>query len=323
MDISIIIVNYRSWNALDECLESINKVISQTFSFEVIVVDNNSDDGCLEGFREKHSKFSFFENSGNNGFSNGCNLGANEAEGRHLLFLNPDTRVTLNSLETILQTYVSNPEIGVLSCLQDDENGDYYNQDKLFPAFSRFFGTSRSLYRKLNKKKLNIRFNHDSDLFYPDWVSGAVFLVSRNWFNKVNGWNENYWLYFEDVDFCKKISEVKGKIAVTRNATVYHKHGGASRLNIKTEALTKTEVLISKHVYVSNHFPKVEKIILHSLLIFSTLFGKLLLSFLSLTFFFIPKLKVNVLIFKNISIYYFNAIKKQTWISPRSMNYLQ
>ncbi|MFV5691868.1 glycosyltransferase family 2 protein [Flavobacterium sp. LT1R49] len=323
MDISIIIVNYRGWKALDECLESIDVIISKTVSFEVIIVDNFSNDGQFDVFKQKYSKFTFIENSGNNGFSNGCNFGASIATGNHFLFLNPDTKLTFEALKTLLQTAVSHPEIGILSCLQINENAVFYKQNNLFPALGRFFGISRSLFRKRNKANLEKRFNNTDNLFYPDWVTGAVIFISRDWFNKIKGWNEDYWLYFEDVDLCKKVSDKGGKVAVTRKATIFHQHGGASRLNVKTKALTKTEVIISKHVYINNQFPAAIQLYLHSLLILGVLSEKIILSLLSLFLFFIPKLKVNRLMLKNLSIYYFNAIQKQTWISPRAMNYLK
>ncbi|WP_035673432.1 glycosyltransferase family 2 protein [Flavobacterium sp. 83] len=323
MDISIIIVNYRGWKALDECLASIDAISSKTFTFEVIIVDNFSNDGQFDFFKQKYSKFTFIENSGNNGFSNGCNFGASIATGNHFLFLNPDTKLTLEALETLFQTAVSHPEIGILSCLQINENDVFYKQNNLFPAFGRFFGISRSLFRKRNKAKLEKRFNNTADLFYPDWVTGAVIFISREWFIKIKGWNEDYWLYFEDVDLCKKVFDTGGKVAVTRKATIFHQHGGASRLNVKTKALTKTEVIISKHVYISNQFSIGIQLYLHCLLILGVLSEKIILSFLSLFLFFIPKLKVNRLMLKNLSVYYFNAIQKQTWISPRAMNYLK
>ena len=323
MDISIIIVNYRGWEALDECLESIETIISKTFSFEVIIVDNFSNDGQFPVFKQKYSKFTFIENTGNSGFSNGCNFGASIATGNHFLFLNPDTKLTLEALETLLQTAVSHPEIGILSCLQINENDVFYKQNNLFPAFGRFFGISRAIFRKLNKAKLEKRFNNTDDLFYQDWVTGAVIFISRNWFDKIKGWNEDYWLYFEDVDLCKKVSDLGGKVAVTRKATIFHQHGGASRINVKTKALTKTEVIISKHVYISNQFSTGIQIYLQSLLIIGVLLEKTILSIVSLFLFFIPKLKVNRLMLKNLSVYYFNALQKQTWISPRAMNYLK
>ena len=323
MDISIIIVNYRGWKALDDCLVSIESINSNTLSFEVIIVDNFSNDGQFSVFKQKYSGFTFIENSGNNGFSNGCNFGASMAQGNHFLFLNPDTKLTLEALKVLLQTAISHPEIGILSCLQINENNVFYKQNNLFPALGRFFGISRSFFRKWNKTKLEKRFNTSKDLFYPDWVTGAVVFISRNWFDKIKGWNEDYWLYFEDVDLCKKVFDSGGKVAVTKKATIFHQHGGASRLNSKTKALTKTEVIISKHVYISNQFPPAIQLYLHSALLIGVLIEKMFLSLISVFLFFIPKLKVNPLMLKNLTVYYFNVLQNQTWISPRAMNYLK
>lgn len=323
MDISIIIVNYRGWKALEECLKSIGFIVSE-ISFELIVVDNYSNDGQFPIIKEKYPKYTFVKNSGNNGFSNGCNFGSNIATGNYLLFLNPDTKLTVEALESLFKTAISNPKIGILSCLQINENNIYYKQNNLFPILGRFFGISRAISRKLNKLKLQKRFNNtDEDLFYPEWVTGAVVFISRKWFDKINGWNEDYWLYFEDIDICKKMTSAGGKIAVSRKATIFHQHGGASRLNIKTKAITKTEVIISKHVYISNQFSSATQLYLQSMLIFTVLLEKITFSILGLLLFFVPKLQVHRLMLKNLLTYYINAIQNKTWISPRAMNYLK
>lgn len=321
MDISIIIVNYRGWKALNECLQSILKINTNTYSFETIVIDNCSNDGQLSHFVAKYPQFIFKENTGNNGFSNGCNEGAKLATGSHYLFLNPDTTITVEALETLITTANSHPEIGILSCLQINENNVFYKQTNLFPAFGRFFGVSRAIFRKLRKDILETRFNTNTDLFYPDWVTGAVVFISKHWFDKIKGWNEDYWLYFEDIDLCKKVADLGGKIAVTRKATVFHQHGGASRININTKALTKTEVIISKHTYISNEFKGWSKIYFQFLLLFSIWFSKSVLALLSLILFFVPKLQVHRLMLQNLAAYYWHALQHKTWISPRAMNF--
>lgn len=321
MDISIITVNYRGWEALDACLGSLVDIHSPIITYEVIVVDNSSNDGQLESFRKKYSQFHFLENTGNHGFANGCNFGAENALGKYLFFLNPDTTLTTRALEGLYSTAKTYPEIGILSCLQINENGKYYNLKNLFPSFWRFFGIQRAIYRKLRSRALEEKFRIKKGLFFPDWVTGAVIFISREWFDKIGGWNEDYWLYLEDVDICKRLSEKGGKVAVDTGETIFHKHGGSSRINLKTKALTKTEVIISKHVYIDAHFSGFKKGILHITLIVSIVLEKLLLSIVSLVLFFKPKLKVNFLILKRITRYYLNALNKKTWISPRAANY--
>ncbi len=90
IDLSIIIVNYKSWSVLTDCLDSFDQYTPK-LDYEIIVVDNDSQDGEIGPFSKKYPQVNFIKNTGNNGFSHGCNLGANNAYGKYLLFLNPDT----------------------------------------------------------------------------------------------------------------------------------------------------------------------------------------------------------------------------------------
>ncbi|NHM01324.1 glycosyltransferase family 2 protein [Flavobacterium difficile] len=319
--LSVIIVNYKGWNALEECLNSL-KFYSEEISLEVIVVDNCSNDGQFEVFKENFSNFKFILNSGNNGFANGCNLGAANASSDYYLFLNPDTKVDKHNLESFFKAYVNHQnEIAVLSCLQIDENGKLYKQHNLLPRFYTFFGLPRAIYKWIFKNKIATIFQENDTFLYPEWITGAVVLLSKKWFDKVSGWNEDFWMYMEDVDLCKRISDANGKIAVYKKATIFHKHGGASRINITTKALTKTEVIISKHSYIQNNFSKFSVFLLHTRLIFGVLLEKLLFSIIALPLFFIPKLQVNKLILKNYFSYLFSVVKNNTFISPRATKF--
>ena len=95
IDLSIIIVNYKCWDALTRCIESFNKYKPRT-SYEIIVVDNDSQDGKFKIFQQQFSEINFIANPGNYGFSSGCNLGAANANGEFLLFLNPDVTLTIS-----------------------------------------------------------------------------------------------------------------------------------------------------------------------------------------------------------------------------------
>lgn len=321
MDISIIIVNFKSWKALGELLDSIACVKNNRFLSEVIVIDNRSDDGVLDTFKTKFPKIIFKENTGNNGFANGCNFGAKISTGNFLFFLNPDTIINEDAIFELWQTAISNPNYGIITCTQVDEYGNKYKENRFFPALNTLFGTFRFLNNFFNKKKLNSEFSLEKKIIFPNWATGAVILMDKAWYKKINGWNEKYWLYFEDVDICRRIITAGGKVALIKSTSILHKHGGASRINIKTKALTKTEVLISQHVYFNIHFDGINLYLIQFLLLFSHFLVKSILAFFGLIFFFIPKLYVNVIIFKNLFIYYFSAIINKTWISPRSTLY--
>ncbi|PRZ24018.1 glycosyltransferase family 2 protein [Flavobacterium granuli] len=323
VDISIIIVNYKSWNDLKDCLKSIVSIDSNRFTIETIVVDNQSNDGRIEDFRTLFPSVFFIENSGNNGFANGCNMGASIAKGNYLFFLNPDTIITENAIYELWNTSSGNSNLGIICCTQINESNKKYNEIRFFPSLKTLFGLSRALLKLIKKRNIKLNYNPEKEIIFPDWATGAVIFMSKDWFTKVKGWTEKYWLYFEDVDLCKKVRDKGGKIGLIRSVFIIHKHGGASRINIKTKALTKTEVLISQHVYFNEHTRGLENFTIQFLLITSILIEKTVLASLGLVFFFIPKLKVNILILKNLIRYYSNAVIKGTWISPRAMDYLK
>ena len=106
--LSIITVNYRAWIPLERCLNSLMSLQTENFNLEVIIVDNFSNDGRLEEFIEKFPSFNFIKNSGNYGFSNGNNLGAKYATGDFLMFLNSDTIVTQEPIESMLNLAQNN-----------------------------------------------------------------------------------------------------------------------------------------------------------------------------------------------------------------------
>lgn len=317
MDISIIIVNYRSWNPLEKCLDSLFASKNNKLDFEVIVIDNHLNDKQFSIFKNKFKDFKFIQNTKNSGYSNGCNIGAKMAHGDFLLFLNPDTILSLNTLETLYTVYNENPEIGILSCSQKNNNNKFYNYKKTFPSFLGYF----SFFKTYKNEQKDFNNSNKNQLFYTDWATGSLIFISRVWFEKVNGWNEDYWLYFEDVDICKKIHNLNGKIAVTNQSTILHKHGGSSRINFETECISKSEVVISKHVYIRNNYNSLLQMPAHLLLILTTLSKKSFLSLISFIFFYNLKLKTNRFILINLVLYYSNSIQNKTWLSKRSVNY--
>ena len=317
IDISIVIVNYKSWNHLFSCLESIQNIKLEYITIEVIVVDNCSNDSKLNVFRNDFPNFSFIENSGNNGFANGCNLGAKNSSGDYLFFLNPDTII---SKESILEMYTflnENKNVGIVSCNQINTSGLYEKNVRFFPDLSTLFG----LFRALNKKKLNSKISLKNDVLYPDWVSGAVLLINRAWFDKISGWDEDFWMYYEDVNLSKKVSNLGGKVALLVNTEIIHNHGGSSRINVKTASITKTEVLISKHVYIRHNYTGTKHFILQFLVVMNNLIGKIIATLIGVLFFFIPKLRLNVYLCFNIIEYYSSSVLNKTWLSHRSLNH--
>ncbi|MDP5120751.1 MAG: glycosyltransferase family 2 protein [Spirosomaceae bacterium] len=313
--LSIIIVNYRGWKPLGRLLAALESIDKADLSLETIVVDNCSNDGKWEAFTQEFTRPKFIKNSGNHGFAHGCNTGAKNATSPLLLFLNPDTLPTIEALNELVTAYHKS-DFAILSCRQSLK-GNY--KPLIFPKLSTLTGLQRSVYRLLNKEEIAAKSCDENGIARPDFVIGSIVMVSRVWYDKIGGWDERFWMYSEDDDFSKRVSDSGGKIGFLCNTYIEHVHGGTSRINVETEALTKTEVMISKHVYVAKHFTAITALISHKLLIINNLLSALFLGILGIPLFFIPKARVQTLIMVRLISYYVKAIARGTWRSERSI----
>lgn len=319
MDVSIIIVNYNSWVVLSNCIESILN-LNTALNTEIIVVDNKSTNDLFLQSQQKFPTVKWISNSGNNGFANGCNLGAANANGDFLFFLNPDTKLKTGVLEHFTAIY-HKENIGILSCLQTNSKDSFHKYNLLFPNSLRVFGVLRSLERVFKKKQLAEHFKETATRSYPDWISGSAIFISKDNFDLIDKWNEDYWMYFEDVDLCKKAQDNNLPCVITKEVSLFHLHGGASRVNPKTKAITKSEVIKSRHVYIANHFSAASQQWLHPLLMTNNMFTVGIFAILSFPLFFLKKLKVNRYKFLELYRYYNTALKHKTWLSYRSTNF--
>lgn len=316
-DLSIIIVSYKGWERLTKCLEALNSFTGKNFSSEVIVVDNKSGDETIYKIEEQFSKFRFIHNEINGGFANGCNLGGKNARGEFLLFLNPDTVASESEVEKLLKTAKQNPAFSILSCRQVNENGRESIASGPFPQFFNLTGFQRAIFGNL-KSEVG---SQKSEVSFPDWISGSVVLIRKELFQKIRGFDEDFWMYFEDVDLCRRVRNIPGEIAFCRNITIEHNHGGSSRINLKTASLTKTEVHISRHIYISKHKTGLDKVLIQTFLIINNLISGGLVALLGLLFFFVPKVFARTLIYFRLISYYTGSVFRRSWISPRSVNF--
>jgi len=319
IDISIIIVNYKGWSYLNDALEALIKMDQSKLNFEVIIVDNCSNDGQIELFTKKYNSVNFYVNNGNFGFANGCNYGAKKAKGKFLLFLNPDTIANQEALLKMIETYEKHPDLGALTCSQINQKGNFHKLENIFYKPQTMFGFFRILYRLFNKSKLSERFDKSKNLVYPDWISGSVVFISRQWFDKIGGWDEAFWMYYEDMDLCKRLSNNGAKIGLLQNVNIKHYHGGSSRINYDVKALTKSEVIKSRHVYIDLHFTGFTRFLLHTLTMTYQLISKFIMGMLGLFLFFIPKFKTYLFLAQNIFKYYSTLPFKNDWKSKKAI----
>ncbi len=319
--LSVIMVNYRGWKHLEECLTSLSAIQQPELSLELIVIDNCSNDGKLEAFKKAFPHVKFYLNQGNTGFASGCNAGALRATGNYYLFLNSDIVANGDALRGMINVLKATPNVMLLSCAQRNNAGKTESLANLFPGPGRLTGFGRSIYRLFNKKKLVQSIKIDEALVYPDWVSGSVMLISAEDYRKIGGWCEDYWLYYEDVEICWQVKAHGGRVAISTAHSVIHNHGGATRINPETVSLTKAEVRISRHVFISRHYRGLLGVWLHTVAITSNLLEKLVPTLLSLPLFFVPKLVMYRRLYVRILGYYAEALKNRTWLSPRSPNF--
>ena len=320
IDLSIIIVNYRSWEVLTKCLKSFNKY-KPSISYEIIVVDNDSQDGKFNNFKQQFPKIKLIANTGNYGFSSGCNLGADNAIGEFLLFLNPDVTLTNSpAIDDMFSYAVANPNVGITSCRTLNSDGKREREIAFLNPWLTI-GWLRALYKFVLSRKIADKFPENKNIWYPEWVAGSVVLIQKDFFKKIGKWSENkFWMYSEDPDLCLKARNNGGEIALLRNVELKHTHGGSSRRNPKTSAITKSEVVTSSHVFIHMKTSGMNRLALHLVIMANTLTSWLLRTLITLPFFWKDFSKANLLTLIAIIKYYLSAIIRFSWKSKRLKN---
>ncbi|MFH1540189.1 MAG: glycosyltransferase family 2 protein, partial [bacterium] len=203
--LSIIIVNYKTRELLDRCLDSIFRA-GFGEQIEVIVVDNGSGDGSVELVREKHPDVLLIANDENKGFSVANNQGIERSMGEMVLLLNPDTEVNREALSGMMDFMRRHPQVGVAGPQLLFEDGSLQTSWFHFPVpLSRFF-ERRGGYRKVAHALLGLRFKTDEETENGarrvDIIKGACMMVRREALRDVGLLEENSFLYCDDIDWC-------------------------------------------------------------------------------------------------------------------------
>lgn len=302
MDLSVIIVCYKGYERLNSCLELLASFSQAGFSMEVIVVNNNPGDELLKETERKFPRFRFIHNTVNGGYSNGCNLGCSAAAGDHFLILNPDTVASEQAVSRLLAAARSNPAYHILSCRQMSESG------RESRAYGKFPWTGSAG-----------KDDHGSDVLFPDWVSGSLMMMRSDIFRKLKGFDEEFWMYYEDVDICRRVRNEGGEVAFINNISIEHNHGASSRTDLKTAALSKCEVQISRHLYIHKHEKGLRRNAIQAIIAADNLITGIIAGIAGLILFFVPKLLVRTMLLIRLIDYYTGALRRRSWRSPRSV----
>lgn len=225
--LSIIIVNYNTGELLIKCLHSI-KTITKNFSnpsTEVIVVDNASTDESMEGVKSTTSATRIIINKENLGFAKAVNQGIQKSKGEYILLLNPDTKVTNGALSSLLKFAKEYDDVGVVGARLLDPDGmvqaSVFHFPTIWRAIREFWLGQQGTYSKYIPKG-----NKPSIV---DAVVGAAFLITPQARKKVGLLDEGYFMYFEDLDYCRRVWKAGLKAYYLPSATVVHHHGASGK----------------------------------------------------------------------------------------------
>ncbi len=318
-EISVIIVSFRARDKLTKCLDSLMKECHEDFPIQIIVVNNDPEDTTLASLLDNYQDLELINNSGNLGFAHGCNTGALAARSKTLLFLNPDTQVQPKALSQMLTEFKKLPSFSILGCSKTNAKGRPERTNRFFPSALTISGVGKMIHRQLNKKKNKEDFDSRNILVFPDWISGSVVMMQHQNFAELKGWDTRYWMYSEDIDLCKRATQMGGLVAILQSTSITHEHGGSSRINPEITSLTKTEVQISHHVYVSLQERGLKAVFMHCQYIFLHLLSNLVWALVSLLKASSPAAVAKRLTLKKLLGYYVSALHKRTWVSPRAV----
>jgi GT2 family glycosyltransferase len=261
VELSVVILTYNAKNFTLKAVKSIEENYPeevQSGSYEVIVADNASTDGSSDFFKEyaKNSKIKnlhVVDNGGNIGFSAGNNKGVARSKGRYLLFLNPDTVVYKKTLNYLIKFMDSHPEVGTSSCRLENQEGEFdINCHRGFPtpwnAFCYFSGIQKifpksKIFSGYTQGWKNLNSNHEVDA-----IEGAFMLMPRSVGEKVKWWDEDYFFYGEDLQFCYNIKKLGYKIYYIGEVSIMHIGGVTSGIKKKTSNITTANLEAKKRL---------------------------------------------------------------------------
>jgi N-acetylglucosaminyl-diphospho-decaprenol L-rhamnosyltransferase len=237
--IDIVIVNWNSRDYLFNCIKSLRELAYTPNSFpvnKVIVVDNYSSDQSFEKIEEFKDLIPLvlLKNQSNTGFAAACNQGAKYSESEFILFLNPDTELFPDTLESSLSfmrsKFCENNKIGICGIQLVDSELKVTPSCSRFPMPSRILATNfgiNRLFPKFFDRELMTDFNHLETLIV-DQVKGAFFMVRKSLYNSLQGFDERFFVYYEEVDFSLRAKKEGFSSCFFAEAKIYHKGCGTT-----------------------------------------------------------------------------------------------
>lgn len=253
IELSIIIVNWNTCQLLCECLSSIHQFYHD-MNWEVIVVDNDSSDNSSERVRTEFPWAQVIESSENLGFARANNLGYARAQGRHILFLNPDTSFINDSLKQCINFYDQSPNAGLVGCRLLNSDLTLQPGCYMFPGLFAYTFINLGLHILLPcplRRNWMLKNSDFDDILKVDWMRGAFMLISREKLERIGMFDEQIFMYGEDMDLCLRAKQRDYQNYYFPHTQIIH-HGNQSgqiRFGNKRLAITfkSMDYVLNKH----------------------------------------------------------------------------
>lgn len=232
MDVSVIIINYRTPQLTLDCIESIYKYTSG-IQYEVIVVENGSGDNSYALLSKKlPSGVCLIKSDNNLGFGRANNLGFSESKGRNVFFLNSDTLLHDNSIKILSDYLDASPRCGAVGGLLIDGEGKQVKSYGVFPSMKESLlvalsdlkhavGWKRSIHTKNTINQNDIKSNS----FEVDYIQGADLMMKRELFSRLDGFDKNIFMYYEESDLQLRLKKMGFTRVITKDAIITHLEG--------------------------------------------------------------------------------------------------
>ncbi|MFZ2193441.1 MAG: glycosyltransferase family 2 protein [Candidatus Moraniibacteriota bacterium] len=231
MELSIIVTNFKNPELLRLCLNSIKKNYTGS-DYELIVADSATEENMEMMMREDFPEVIFVPSKKNVGFGGAANNGYKKSSGEYVLILNGDTIIKKDSIEILLSYIKNNPSVGIVGPQLLGFN------EKFQPSCFRFYTPMTILYRRTFLGKLPFAKKHLAWFSMQDfdhksirkvgWLMGSALMTKRTAIEEVGLIDSNFWMYFEDTDWCRRFWEKKYSVVYNPNAQIYHYHGKGS-----------------------------------------------------------------------------------------------
>lgn len=254
IDLSVVIVNYNVKEFVSNLIESVKKA-AHSLNIEILISDNASQDGSPQYIREKYPEVILIENKENLGFGKANNRALEISKGKYILIINPDTLVQEDTFIKMINFFEENPDAGLAGCKILNPDGTLQLAcRRSFPgpwtSFTKVSGLSSVFPKSRIFARYNLTYLDEDKTYEVDAVSGSFMMMKREVYNKIGGFDEQFFMYGEDLDLCYRVQKAGYKVFYVHNTTIIHYKGEST----KRSSIDETKYFYNaQHLFVKKH----------------------------------------------------------------------